>query len=243
MLTLVEATLRTNFFLDERYALSLRFAPHIFAPGAFKEPYQDFSDLDDTGGSSFTEIESGGTPRNSNSGGGSGSGGVGGGGGGGMQKAGFSSAMNMANTVASGNHYDPLPHGGGNNGSNNSSSANSDELPFGVFFVHGRRFNGFHCRFRDIARGGMRLVTPPDREQLAIESARHFDECYRLAEAQQAKNKDIPEGGSKCVVLIDTMNLKNEVRTLSSMRNLATRRLSIHPSWMAISDDYSDSLR
>lgn len=26
-------------------------------------------------------------------------------------------------------------------------------LPFGVFFCHGRLFNAFHCRFRDIARG------------------------------------------------------------------------------------------
>ncbi|CAN0546838.1 unnamed protein product, partial [Laminaria digitata] len=40
------------------------------------------------------------------------------------------------------------------------------EIPFGVFFAHGRRFNGFHCRFRDIARGGMRIVTPPTSEQV-----------------------------------------------------------------------------
>lgn len=41
-------------------------------------------------------------------------------------------------------------------------------LPFGVFFVHGRRFNGFHVRFRDIARGGLRIVSPPTPEQIAI---------------------------------------------------------------------------
>jgi glutamate dehydrogenase len=41
--------------------------------------------------------------------------------------------------------------------------------PYGVFYVHGRRFNGFHVRFRDIARGGLRLVTPSSVEQLAIE--------------------------------------------------------------------------
>ena len=40
--------------------------------------------------------------------------------------------------------------------------------PFGVFFVHGRRFNGFHVRFRDIARGGLRIVSPPMPEQIAI---------------------------------------------------------------------------
>ena len=26
-------------------------------------------------------------------------------------------------------------------------------VPFGVFFSHGRHFNAFHCRFRDMARG------------------------------------------------------------------------------------------
>lgn len=63
------------------------------------------------------------------------------------------------------------------------------EHPFGVIFVHGRRFNGYHVRFRDIARGGLRLVTPSSLEQFSLESARQFDECYGLAYAQQQKNK------------------------------------------------------
>lgn len=33
-----------------------------------------------------------------------------------------------------------------------------DDLPFGTFFVHGRSFNAFHVRFRDISRGGCRVV-------------------------------------------------------------------------------------
>jgi glutamate dehydrogenase len=77
------------------------------------------------------------------------------------------------------------------------------ELPYGVVFAHGRRFNAFHVRFRNIARGGLRLVTPHSPEQQALESARQYDECYSLAAAQQMKNKDIPEGGSKAVCLID----------------------------------------
>ena len=81
------------------------------------------------------------------------------------------------------------------------------ELPYGVLFVHGRRFNGYHVRFRDISRGGMRLVTPASPEQYALESARQYDECYGLAFAQQLKNKDIPEGGSKAVCLIDVNDL------------------------------------
>eukprot|EP00934_Nitzschia_sp_Nitz4_P004085 Nitzschia sp. Nitz4//scaffold23_size168460//152291//155530//NITZ4_002248-RA/size168460-processed-gene-0.99-mRNA-1//1//CDS//3329543722//4075//frame0 len=86
------------------------------------------------------------------------------------------------------------------------------EQPYGILFVHGRRFNGYHVRFRDIARGGLRLVTPPSIEQFALESARHYDECYGLAFAQQLKNKDIPEGGSKAVALIDTNNLTRASR-------------------------------
>jgi glutamate dehydrogenase len=55
------------------------------------------------------------------------------------------------------------------------------ESPYGILFVHGRRFNGYHVRFRDIARGGLRLVTPATTEQYALESARQYDECYGLA--------------------------------------------------------------
>jgi glutamate dehydrogenase len=32
-------------------------------------------------------------------------------------------------------------------------------VPYGVVFVSGRRFNGYHVRFRDISRGGLRLGT------------------------------------------------------------------------------------
>lgn len=74
--------------------------------------------------------------------------------------------------------------------------------PFGVFFVHGRDFDAFHVRFRDISRGGIRILTPTSREQYALESERIYDEAYALAYVQQLKNKDIPEGGSKGVILV-----------------------------------------
>lgn len=73
---------------------------------------------------------------------------------------------------------------------------------FGIFYVHGKAFDGFHVRFQDIARGGVRIVQPSNIEQYAIEVARLFDEVYDLANAQQLKNKDIPEGGSKGVILV-----------------------------------------
>jgi len=75
--------------------------------------------------------------------------------------------------------------------------------PYGVFFVAGRGFDAFHVRFRDIARGGVRVVRPRGPEQYAVESRRLYDEVYDLASAQQLKNKDIPEGGSKAVILAD----------------------------------------
>lgn len=84
---------------------------------------------------------------------------------------------------------------------------NKKEMSFGVFFSHGRYFNGFHNRFRDIARGGLRIVTPPNSDTKAIESSRHFDEVYGLSLGQQLKNKDIPEGGAKAVVLVDSPNV------------------------------------
>jgi len=81
-------------------------------------------------------------------------------------------------------------------------AAGFSNLPYGTFFVAGRHFNGYHNRFRDIARGGLRVVLPPSLEAYAAESRRHYMECFGLSWAQQLKNKDIPEGGSKAVCLV-----------------------------------------
>jgi len=78
-----------------------------------------------------------------------------------------------------------------------------DEIPFGAFFVYGRQFTGFHVRFRDISRGGVRAIFPHGVEQFAREQERLYDEAYNLAFAQQLKNKDIPEGGSKAAILVN----------------------------------------
>lgn len=77
------------------------------------------------------------------------------------------------------------------------------ELPFAVFFMKGMYFIGFHIRFRDLARGGLRTVYPDRIEQLQAERNNVFSECYNLAYTQQKKNKDIPEGGSKGVILLE----------------------------------------
>ncbi|KAI9701823.1 MAG: NAD-dependent glutamate dehydrogenase [Candelina mexicana] len=74
---------------------------------------------------------------------------------------------------------------------------------FGMFLVISSEFRGFHLRFRDIARGGIRIVKSRNREAYSINARSMFDEAYNLANTQQRKNKDIPEGGSKGVILLD----------------------------------------
>ncbi|KAJ3395003.1 NAD-dependent glutamate dehydrogenase [Entophlyctis sp. JEL0112] len=74
---------------------------------------------------------------------------------------------------------------------------------FGMFLVIGSEFRGFHLRFRDIARGGIRVVKSRNKESYSINLRSLFDENYNLANTQQRKNKDIPEGGSKGTILLD----------------------------------------
>ncbi|KAG0676497.1 NAD-dependent glutamate dehydrogenase [Pichia californica] len=75
--------------------------------------------------------------------------------------------------------------------------------PFGMFFVVGSEFRGFHIRFRDVARGGIRIVLSRSNDAYLKNMRSMFDENYNLASTQQRKNKDIPEGGSKGVILIN----------------------------------------
>jgi glutamate dehydrogenase len=77
------------------------------------------------------------------------------------------------------------------------------ELPFGVFYVYGRGFHGFHVRFKEIARGGLRIVKPSTAVLYDRESERLYDEVYGLSFAQQLKNKDIPEGGAKAAIVLE----------------------------------------
>ncbi|PPR04087.1 hypothetical protein CVT24_010660 [Panaeolus cyanescens] len=75
------------------------------------------------------------------------------------------------------------------------------KTPFGIFFVIGNEFRGFHIRFRDVARGGIRIVMSRNKENYSINQRMLFDENYNLASTQSLKNKDIPEGGSKGTIL------------------------------------------
>ncbi len=81
-------------------------------------------------------------------------------------------------------------------------SSKFPEKPFGIFFVSGADFIAFQIRFKDLARGGLRTVMPQDDANYTRERGNVFAECYNLALTQQMKNKDIPEGGSKAVILM-----------------------------------------
>ncbi|KAJ3048167.1 NAD-dependent glutamate dehydrogenase [Rhizophlyctis rosea] len=74
---------------------------------------------------------------------------------------------------------------------------------YGMFLVIGSEFRGFHLRFQDIARGGIRIVRSRNKEAYSINLRSLMDENYNLAATQQRKNKDIPEGGSKGTILLD----------------------------------------
>lgn len=66
-----------------------------------------------------------------------------------------------------------------------------------MFFVVGPEFRGFHVRFRDIARGGIRIIRSANFQSFTHNVSTMFAENYNLAHTQERKNKDIAEGGSK----------------------------------------------
>ncbi|CCG82760.1 putative NAD dependent glutamate dehydrogenase [Taphrina deformans PYCC 5710] len=74
---------------------------------------------------------------------------------------------------------------------------------FAMFFVVGAEFRGFHLRFKNVSRGGIRLVSSRSNEAYSINARSLFDENYALASTQDRKNKELPEGGAKGVILLD----------------------------------------
>ncbi len=76
------------------------------------------------------------------------------------------------------------------------------DRPYCIFFIVGRDYRMFHTRWKDIARGGLRVVMPRNPTDYEVALAGHYDEVYGLSHAQQLKNKDIPEGGAKGVLVL-----------------------------------------
>lgn len=77
------------------------------------------------------------------------------------------------------------------------------ERPFRITYFYGRYGSGYHIGFSDIARGGWRTLITNGRDDYVTSANTLFRENYVLAHTQHLKNKDIYEGGSKMVVVLD----------------------------------------
>jgi glutamate dehydrogenase len=75
-------------------------------------------------------------------------------------------------------------------------------VPFAIYMIQGAFFRGFHVRFHDIARGGVRLMLSRSNAEYKGKRKTLFQENYNLAYTQMLKNKDIPESGSKGTLLV-----------------------------------------
>jgi glutamate dehydrogenase len=91
--------------------------------------------------------------------------------------------------------------------------------PFRVTFFFTRDGFGYHIGFSDIARGGWRTVICRTDDDFVTNASPLFRENFVLAHTQHLKNKDIYEGGSKLVLLMEPSKLDR------SDRELETRRL------------------
>ena len=80
------------------------------------------------------------------------------------------------------------------------------ERPFRVTFFCTRNGLGYHIGFSDIARGGWRTIITRGRDDYVTCANTLFKENYVLAHTQHLKNKDIYEGGSKMVAVMDANN-------------------------------------
>lgn len=86
--------------------------------------------------------------------------------------------------------------------------------PFRVTFFFGGHAFGYHIGFSDIARGGWRTVICSTQDDFLTNAATLFKENFVLAHTQHLKNKDIYEGGSKLVVLLDASPFSKEPRSV-----------------------------
>ncbi|HEY5974514.1 MAG TPA: NAD-glutamate dehydrogenase domain-containing protein, partial [Geobacteraceae bacterium] len=91
------------------------------------------------------------------------------------------------------------------------------ETPFRVTFFYGRYGAGYHIGFSDIARGGWRTIITRNRDDYVTCASTLFREVFVLAHTQHMKNKDIYEGGSKLVVVLDAAGIED--------KELVTQRL------------------
>jgi len=89
-------------------------------------------------------------------------------------------------------------------------------VPYAIYMLTGAHFRGFHVRFHDIARGGVRLMLSKSNAEYKGKRKTLFQENYGLAYTQMLKNKDIPESGSKGTLLVSPRfdHKRNGTKTL-----------------------------
>jgi glutamate dehydrogenase len=91
--------------------------------------------------------------------------------------------------------------------------------PFRVTFFFSRFGFGYHIGFSDIARGGWRTVIARTGDDFITNANNLFRENFVLAHTQHLKNKDIYEGGSKLVTILNAADLRREEeRSLEELR-------------------------
>lgn len=91
-------------------------------------------------------------------------------------------------------------------------------LPFRISFFFSRYGHGYHIGFSDIARGGWRTVIAHNQDDAITAAGTLLREAYVLAHTQHLKNKDIYEGGSKLVVVMDARDLDPSDRGAETCR-------------------------
>ena len=84
-----------------------------------------------------------------------------------------------------------------------------DAIPFRITFFFTRQAQGFHIGFSDIARGGWRTIVCRTSDELTTNTRSVYREVFVLAHTQHLKNKDIYQGGSKLVMIVDATDLKD----------------------------------
>ena len=94
------------------------------------------------------------------------------------------------------------------------------DRPFRVTFFFGRYGVGYHMGFSDIARGGWRTLITHGRDDYVTCANTIFKEAYVLAHTQHLKNKDIYEGGSKLVAVLDALPVSDQQLVQQRLYNL-----------------------
>lgn len=97
------------------------------------------------------------------------------------------------------------------------SAADFNPKPYAVYMQISCCAIGFHFRCTDVARGGVRVLQSVGVCAYDRNKRNCVDEVFNLAFTQQFKNKDISEGGSKGIVLLNKASDLSEAQRLTPL--------------------------